>query len=591
MRHSVAPLSSRSLNRTFHVPLLLGALVLAWNGHAFAGSTGDAHGAANPYLAQSYNSVTHWHHDGALNAKIKVPRGFFEVTPDSEQWIPNESIGMPFFSDQVAGKEVFWWWSGFSLRKLVVDQGKLAELAHLDIPVKLANYTPVSPEERRAQDAEVKKFLDAKDEQGLLDYMKKQPNRMASAASDQIANGAVYAVLTRDDAFIGCSGRTVFRIDSDDVKNASSPLKLTKMVTLPANLFDNDKAKHGTRLPIDMLFGLSITHNGFLVVNTLGGKVITLDRNTLDIVDTYSVAGNDELFLNSFATGAEAKGGAVYVASNTTMYRLVVDAHGKIHSDEASGAWAASYDRGERMPPPKLADGTGATPSLMGFGAKEDKLVVITDGAKKMRLVAFWRDAIPAGWKQKPGTSSRRIADQQEVDLGSGADIVQSEQQVSVFGKYAFVVNNIAPETNSRPLPDSAPYYVNLLLGATRPAGAGAATFEWQQEKHAWKQLWARTDVASISVVPMISGASRMAIIDGYFTQRWNDRYHIGMDLDSGKTVMTIRGGTDPIFNGMYAPIKADAEGHILYGTAFGLLRLDTAKMKRLGSADQTVSP
>lgn len=44
----------------------------------------------------------------------------------------------------------------------------------------------------------------------------------------------------------------------------------------------------------------------------------------------------------------------------------------------------------------KLGYGTGATPTLMGFGNDEDKLVVITDGAKRMKLVAFWRDAIPA---------------------------------------------------------------------------------------------------------------------------------------------------------------------------------------------------
>lgn len=562
---------------------------LLWGAMALAGAIVVPPAIAetgNPYLAQSYNSVTHWDHGGAQNAKIVVPRGFYDATPASEQLVPNESVSLPLLSDKVNGKDVYWWWAGFSLRKLTEDHGQLVELAHADIPVKLPNYTPVTPEQRREQAAKVQSFLDAKDEKGLLDYMKSQPNRMLSAASDQIANGAVYAVLTRDDAFIGCSGRTVFRIDSADTKNPASPLKLTKLITLPANLFDNEKAKHGTRLPVDMLFGLSITHNGFLVVNTLGGKVITLDRHTLDVIDSYTVAGNDELFLNSFATGADAHGGSVYVASNTTMYRLVVDAHGKIHDDEASGAWKAPYERGERMPPPKLADGTGSTPSLMGFGPKDDKLVVITDGAKKMHLVAFWRDQIPAGWKQKPGTLSPRIADQREVDLGPGIDVAQSEQQVSVFGNYAFVVNNIAPDdARSAPL-DSAPYYVNLLLGATRPAGAGAATMIWQQDKHAWKQLWARPDVASISVVPMISGGSHMAIIDGYFTKRWNDRQYIGMDLDTGKTVMTIRGGTDPIFNGMYSPIKVDLQGHFLYGTAFGLLRLDANAMRRIANPD-----
>ena len=32
----------------------------------------------------------------------------------------------------------------------------------------------------------------------------------------------------------------------------------------------------------------------------------------------------------------------------------------------------------------------------MGFDKDEDKLVVITDGADHMKIVAFWRDAIPA---------------------------------------------------------------------------------------------------------------------------------------------------------------------------------------------------
>jgi hypothetical protein len=164
---------------------------------------------------------------------------------------------------------------------------------------------------------------------------------------------------------------------------------------------------------------------------------------------------------------------------------------------------------------------------------------------------------------------------------------VQSEQQVAVYGDYAFVVNNIAAEQAP---PSIFAYYVNILLGATRPAGAGAATFAWQQATHTWKQLWSRDDVTSTSIVPMISGGSHMAIIDGYFTKQWNDRYHIGLDLDTGKTAMPIRTGTgtDPTFNGMHSPIKADSQGHIMYGMAFGLVRMDTTKMKRVDPEKKT---
>ena len=47
----------------------------------------------------------------------------------------------------------------------------------------------------------------------------------------------------------------------------------------------------------------------------------------------------------------------------------------------------------------KMGYGTGSTPTLMGFGDDEDKLVVITDGAKRMKIVAFWRDNIPSDAK------------------------------------------------------------------------------------------------------------------------------------------------------------------------------------------------
>jgi hypothetical protein len=164
--------------------------------------------------------------------------------------------------------------------------------------------------------------------------------------------------------------------------------------------------------------------------------------------------------------------------------------------------------------------------------------------------------------------------------MGPKSEVVQSEQSVAVYGDYAFVVNNIPDKEETALSLEST--YVNLINGATRPGPAGAATFKWDSRKHLWAQKWARTDVSAISVVPMISGDSHMAIIEGFFADRWNDRQHIGMDLDTGKTVMRIGGGTNPAFNGMYAPVKVDEKGNIFYGMAFGLVRMDTTKMKRV---------
>jgi hypothetical protein len=535
---------------------------------------------ANPFLAQSYNNQTHWNDGATDSTDIAVPRGAYELTPGSFDIIPNESASLIYFTDKVGGKQTYWFWAGFSLRKLRVEQGKLVEINRMDLPVTLPNYQPVTAEQRMEQAAAAQKFLDAGDEKGLLAYMQAQPNRMLTATEDQIRSGSVYSLLTREDTFVGANGRRLFAIRQLDPADPASAMAAPREQVLPVALFDNDKVKRGTHFAGDIMFGLGMTYNGYLVANTVGGKIITFDRNTLELVDTYTVKGEDELFLNSFATGPEADGGAVYVASNTTMYRLVIDARGKIHTDTASGAWQEPYDRGVRMHSVKIADGTGATPTLMGFGPKDDQLVVFTDGARKMRMVAMWRDAIPKGWKQKPGTLSRRIADQREVDLGAGVPTVQSEQSVAVYGDHAFVVNNIP--VDEAPQLVQGGYFATMVNGATRPSPRGAAMLKWDQRRHAWSTLWTRTDVGSISVVPMISGGSRMAIIDGYFADRLNQRYHIGMDLDTGKTALTIKTGSDPRFNGMYAPIKCDPDGNIMYGMAFGLVRMDVSKMKQV---------
>ena len=79
---------------------------------------------------------------------------------------------------------------------------------------------------------------------------------------------------------------------------------------------------------------------------------------------------------------------------------------GKISTSQADGAWQAYYDGGPQAPCIKLGHGTGSTPTLMGFGQDKDKLVVITDGSKRMKLVAFWRDEIPSDAQQVQDTTS-----------------------------------------------------------------------------------------------------------------------------------------------------------------------------------------
>src|SRR5262249_49144032 len=112
----------------------------------------------------------------------------------------------------------------------------------------------------------------------------------------------------------------------------------------------------------------------------------------------------------------------IYVVTSRRMVKVVWTGS-KLSYDEADGGWESPYNTmtpeqarlAGALPP---AGGSGTTPSLMGFGDDPDKLVVISDADPDgANLVAFWRDEVPADFRQKPGTKSRRIADQIRTDI------------------------------------------------------------------------------------------------------------------------------------------------------------------------------
>jgi hypothetical protein len=82
----------------------------------------------------------------------------------------------------------------------------------------------------------------------------------------------------------------------------------------------------------------------------------------------------------------------------------------------------------------------------------------------------------------------------------------------------------------------------------------------------------------------MISGGSRMVIVNGTLGDRLGELYHLGFDLDSGELVMSIASGDDPLFNGAFTGIKTDHDGTLLYTTVLGLLRFKVDRMDRVES-------
>lgn len=544
-----------------------------------AASVAHADGPArNPYLANSPNNQSHWNDAATDSTDAPFARGHYCISPGSYHIAYSDALGIPAYGAMVAETQVYWFFSGTTLRKLHHTPEGWVEIARQPVRMKLNNYQALTRAMREEQAATFTKFLAEGDEEGAGEYLTKQPNRLQFGIEDQVAQGVLYSLFTRDHGFIGANSRGLLKIDNIDPADPRSGLTEPLQVTLPQSLFDDEKVAAGTFFPADIVFGLGMTFNGYIVISTLGGTIATVDRETLEIVDTYR-APEPDLFTNGFATSDELDGGAVYIASNKRMYRLAVGADGSISAHEDKGAWAAEYDSGVRLPAGKIADGTGATPTLMGFGEDDDKLVVLTDGAKKMRLVAFWRDGIPEGWRQRHGTASRRIADQIRVDFGPEFDTVQSEQSVVADEGNAFVLNSILSGGERGALPARGGFMRGLLAGITRPLPRGIAMYRWDADNDRWAVRWKRTDIGTIATVPMYSKSSQMVVVNGTAADRPGELFHFGFDVATGETELSIGSGVDPRFNGTFTGIKTDDDGTLMYTTMFGLVRFHTEKM------------
>ena len=100
-------------------------------------------------------------------------------------------------------------------------------------------------------------------------------------------------------------------------------------------------------------------------------------------------------------------------------------------------AWATDvgspYNTSDELTPGTNAPGSGTTPTLIGLGPAEDKLVVIADYGQTVNAVAFWADDIPEDFEQKPSTLSRRIAGQRRCKILSARSTHHSLVPVMAF--------------------------------------------------------------------------------------------------------------------------------------------------------------
>ena len=373
--------------------------------------------------------------------------------------------------------------------------------------------------------------------------------------------GIYYALDVDNTLFIGGED-SVLAYQDQTVGDPRSPIILRDEWKRPAEITGG-------------FVGVNMTFDGKLVVVTDEGWIVVLDRDFSDYVaialpgQEAATAHNAEVVAsgvtlasaswvrNSIAVDDQ---GGIYAVSLNEMHKVVWDGI-KLSTSPADGAWSAPYSN-------SAGKGSGATPALMGYC--DDRFVVITDGDEQMNVVLFWRDGVPQGWEQIGGALSPQIAGQELVTMGDPKlTAVQSEQGVVVGGYGALVVNNDSPT-----IPDGYPAKAARLLvsySGADPAFAphGMQKFAWDPVKRVFESAWINQQASSANAVPLVSLGSNTLYTVGGRDGKWALE---GIDWTTGESVLTWITGSSR-YNTVFAGLFIDDEGHILHGTAFGMVR------------------
>ena len=496
----------------------------------------------NSYLASATYSITHIDPAQSDTFPYPTPKGTFRIDPRQMPRVAGGPINIMTMAS--TSPDHMWITSSGGVRYVDVSGNGFTAVAQLDTP----GITLVPQES-----------LDR-----VLDQTFTEIGQIEAAVRDdwgldwmRVVNG-VYGLVNRDNHMYYVTQHSeILVIGLTDTDNPAAGLTVLKRLDFTPWL-GQGKGINGTP---ENIVGVTITYDGKLIVLS-SNAVFALDPS-LDGEPQQVRFGPHEVVSNSMSI--DDKGG-IYVASDSQMHKVVWTGDA-LSNDPADGAWSTAYDFGHEPPSVKFGVGTGSTPTLMGFGEDTDKLVVITDGSDRMKLVAFWRNDIPEGFVAKPGTASDRIADQIQVTAGHSPppEFIQSEQSVVVNGYGAFVVNNIRPDGAKDRLVDV------LAGGPVFHPPRGMQRFEWDPTAHVWSSVWERGDVVSTSMVPAASSESGTVFVNGYTEA---DGWEVtGLDWDTGETVQRVIFGHDNLGNGAYAIIQFAPNGDLLFNSVGGPFR------------------
>jgi hypothetical protein len=513
------------LSSVFIILLLGPALAFSQDRHALPPN--------NPFLIQNsvYPSV---HFDSAQTDTTTLPiwKGRSKIQPAQVQWLPGVGSIGTVHRPYLSGEQAIFFTGGNRAGKIRITDGDFTMIDEVFIPGN--ENDAISTTEIRNV---VKVMTSATDDEEKYLASFRTFLDKTGQSSATIPNG-IYTLMDKDGYYYAGWGTTVYKIGDTRSGDVYSPIEITKSYDIRDGLPKDQRDK------ISRIMGFGLTYDGHLVI-AMPGIIAVMTRN-LDKMQYILLEG--EAVDNGISVDDQ---GGIYCVTSKYMRKVVWDGK-KLSDKEVDGAWKSEYDD---VPNPRsFSRGSGNTPSLMGFGPNEDKLVILADSGEDIKVIAFWRDEIPENFKQRPGTKSRRIADQLPLKIKVPATI---EWSPHVYGDGVMMMASAWPNPVKQDDGKVAVFETVLAAGVTREAPVGAEKWSWDSKTDTFKSDWTAKLPLQWALHPVSAANNTVTLTqveDGVYSL-------VHVDWNTGEEIGKITLGTSPIFNtagGFFIPLNED---------------------------------
>lgn len=264
-------------------------------------------------------------------------------------------------------------------------------------------------------------------------------------------------------------------------------------------------------------------------------------RGTVGVIGPHSISSTafTEPIFNSFAVDGT---GGVFVVTDRALYRFDYDPG----TYGPSITWREPYDRGTRVKPGQLSQGSGTSPTLVG-----EDLVAITDNAEPRMNVLLYRRAADV--------DGERLVCAEPV-FADGASA--TENSVIAVGDSLVVENNYG-------------YTGPPSTAGGASTSPGVARVDVDRDAGTCATAWISAEVVP-TTVPKASVAAGLVYVyakppSASGVDAW---YLTAIDIDTGETAWRRLTGRGYLYNNHYAPVSIGPDGAAYVGALGGLIRI-----------------